>query len=154
MSDSPFRRALRPESLTAVGIVLVAAALLVPAFDLRPISALLPVAMLVALIALSLAMLILDQRKARAGEAPAVMAKSPGRVAGAFALIVLYALAVDFVGFYPATAVSVPLVAWLFGCRSPVTLIVATVVVVAGIWLIFSFAMAQDFPAGRFWTGR
>ena len=60
-------RLSRPETLTALGIIVVAAGFLVPATALRPISALLPVAMLVGLIILSAILLMMDQRKAAAG---------------------------------------------------------------------------------------
>lgn len=103
-------RLTRPETLTALGIVVVAAGFLVPAAALRPISALLPVAMLIGLIVLSVVLLISDQRKAAAGEAAQPMTKSPKRVFGAFALIVAYALATDFIGFYVSTVVAVPLI--------------------------------------------
>ena len=68
-----------------------------------------------------------------------------------YCLIVAYALSTDFVGFYLSTAVSVPLVAWVFGFRHPLGLAVATVIVVGSIWLIFDFGMSQEFPIGRLW---
>ena len=80
------------------------------------------------------------------------MTKSPKRVFGAFALIVAYALATDFIGFYVSTVVAVPLTAFLFGFRNPLGLALATVIVVGAIWLIFDFGMSQDFPAGRLWA--
>ncbi|WP_370285470.1 tripartite tricarboxylate transporter TctB family protein [Pseudooceanicola nanhaiensis] len=144
-------RLLRPESLTGVGIILASAALLVPIMDLRPISALLPAAMLGSLIILSLILVPMDQRKASAGEQPAPVTRSPRRVIGAFALIAGYAIATDLFGFYPSTAVAVPLVAWLFGYRNPLGLLLATVIVVGAIWVIFDFAMSQEFPVGRLW---
>lgn len=151
MSERPANRLLRPETLTAIGIIVVAAAFLVPTFELRPISALLPAAMLVGLIVLSVILLVRDQRQAAIGGETHAMTKAPGRVAGAFLLIVAYALATDFVGFYPSTVVTVPLVAWVFGFRHPAGLLLATALVVGVIWLIFDFAMSQDFPAGRLW---
>ncbi|APX24900.1 MAG: tripartite tricarboxylate transporter TctB family protein [Rhodobacteraceae bacterium] len=145
-------RLSRPETLTALGIIVVAAGFLVPATALRPISALLPVAMLVGLIILSAILLMMDQRKAAAGTPAQPMTKSPARVVGAFALIVAYALATDFIGFYVSTVVAVPLTAFLFGFRNPLGLALATAIVVGTIWLIFDFGMSQDFPAGRLWT--
>ena len=79
------------------------------------------------------------------------MTQAPKRVAGAFLLVVAYALATDFLGFYVSTAVSVPLVAWIFGYRHPLGLAIATLVVVGSVWLIFDFGMSQEFPAGRLW---
>lgn len=145
-------RLLRPETLTALGLIAVSLALLVPTFDMRPISALLPAAMLGALIVLSLLLLVRDQRKAAAGDAPVQVSQHPKRVIGAFALIVAYALACDLIGFYPATLVVVPLVSALFGFRHPLGLLAATVIVTGAIWLIFDLGMSQDFPEGRVWS--
>ncbi|WP_108260271.1 tripartite tricarboxylate transporter TctB family protein [Mangrovicoccus ximenensis] len=145
-------RLLRAETLAAAGIVVVAAGFLVPAAALPPMSALLPATMLIALIVLALALLISDQRKASKGEAAEQVTHSPKRVAGAFLLVVAYAVAVDFVGFYPSTIVSVPLVAWIFGFRNPAGLALATAITVGAIFVIFSLAMSQSFPAGRLWT--
>lgn len=151
MSDHRSNRFLRPETLTAAGLIAVSSVLLVPAAGMRAMSALLPAAMLVGLIILGLLLLFRDQRKATAGEAPQAMTQSPGRVAGAFALTVAYAIATDLVGFYISTAISVPLVAALFGFRNPLGLAVATIIVVGSIWLIFGFAMSQQFPSGQLW---
>ncbi|PZX10990.1 tripartite tricarboxylate transporter TctB family protein [Palleronia aestuarii] len=151
MPESRNSRLTRPETLTAGGIIVVAAGFLVPTYDLRAISALLPAAMLIGLIVLSAFLLLADQRKASAGEDATPMTTSPKRVIGAFLMIVSYALACDFVGFYISTAVTIPLVAWTFGYRSPVGLLIATVIVVGTIWAIFDFGMSQDFPTGRLW---
>ncbi|MDD9721843.1 tripartite tricarboxylate transporter TctB family protein [Sulfitobacter sp. PR48] len=137
--------------MTALGIIVVAVGFLIPTYDLRAISALLPAAMLVGLIVLSVVLLLADQRKASMGDEAQQMTKSPKRVIGAFMLIVAYALATDYIGFYVSTAATIPLVAWVFGYRSPVGLLIATVIVVGTIWAIFDFGMSQDFPTGRFW---
>lgn len=151
MPERRTSRLTRPETLTAIGIAVVAAGFLIPTYDLRAISALLPAAMLIGLIVLSVFLLVSDQRKAGAGEDAAPMTKSPKRVVGAFLMIVCYALVSDFIGFYVSTAVTIPLVAWVFGYRSPVGLLIATVIVVGTIWAIFDFGMSQDFPNGRLW---
>jgi len=151
MTDHPKNRLLRPETLTAIGIVVVAIGFLFPTSELRSISALLPAAMLIGLIVLALALLVMDQRKASRDEAPAAMTKAPKRVAGAFLLVLGYALATDFIGFYVSTAMTIPLVAFAFGYRNPLGLAIATVIVVGTIWTIFDFGMSQDFPTGRLW---
>ena len=151
MSDRRPSRLTRPETLTALGLILLSAGFLIPTFGMRPISALLPATMLVALIVLSVVLLIRDQRKAAADEPAAPMAESPRRVVGAFALIVLYAVSTEVVGFYPATIVTVPLVAWIFGFRNPLGLALATVIVVGSIWLVFDLAMNERFPTGILW---
>ena len=151
MTEHPKNRLFRPETLTAFGIVAVAVGFLIPTYALRPISALLPAAMLIGLIVLAVVLLVMDQRKALIGDAPAAMTKSPKPVAGAFLLILGYALATDFIGFYVSTAVTIPLVAFAFGYRNPLGLLIATLIVVGAIWAIFDFGMSQDFPSGRLW---
>ncbi|NDV00496.1 tripartite tricarboxylate transporter TctB family protein [Pseudoroseicyclus tamaricis] len=156
MSAQPSSRLTRPETITAIGIVIIAGALLIPAAGLRPISALLPVAMLVGLIILSVFLLIADQRKAtleQKGEREPAgpLSDSPKRALGAFALIVLYALAVDVAGFYASTIVMLPLVTYTFGYRSLPRIALATVIVVGAIYLIFSVGMSQNFPTGMLW---
>lgn len=151
MSEGHKNRFLRPETLSAVGILVVAAGFLIPTTDLRSISALLPAAMLIGLIILSLLLLLSDQRKASAGEAPEKVTNSPKRVIGAFCLIVAYAVASDLIGFYISTVIAVPTVAYVFGFRNPLGLAIATAIVVGSIWLIFDFGMSQDFPTGRLW---
>ena len=151
MPESRKPRLTRPETMTALGIIVVAAGFLAPTYDLRAISALLPAAMLIGLILLAGALLIRDQRKASAGVDAPPMTQAPKRVIGAFLLIVCYALATDFIGFYVSTALTIPLVAWIFGYRNPLGLLIATVIVVGTIWAIFDFGMSQDFPTGRFW---
>jgi putative tricarboxylic transport membrane protein len=152
MTDGPTPRYLRPESLTAIATFVVAAGFLIPTAELSPISALLPFAMLGGLMVLSIALLIVDQRKAAAGKPAEKMTQSPLRVLAAFAAIAVFVVAVHFLGFYPCTIVSVPLVAWTFGYRSLPGLALATLIVVGGIYLIFSVAMAQDFPPGILWA--
>ncbi|PRD42460.1 hypothetical protein C5748_16930 [Phyllobacterium phragmitis] len=151
MSETRPSRLTRPETVTAIGILIVAGAFLVPALELKPISALLPVAMLIGLIVLSLALLFKDQRKAALGENARPMMKVPSRVASAFLLIIGYVVATDLIGFYLATTITIPLVAYAFGYRSVPGLLAATAIVVGAIYLIFDFAMAQQFPAGIVW---
>ena len=151
MSNSDTHRLLRAETLTAIGLFLAAAGLLFPTAELKPISALLPASMLIAMMVFAVILLIADQRKAAAGEAAEKVTKSPKRVLWAFFLIVVYALSVDFIGFYVSTAVSVPLVAYLFGYRKPLGLAVATAIMLGMIYLIFGLAMSQEFPTGSLW---
>lgn len=151
MSKSGIHRLMRAETLTAVGLFLAAGGLLFPTAELKPISALLPAAMLISMMVLSVVLVIADQRKAAAGEAARPMMKAPKRVLWAFLLIVAYTVSVDSVGFYISTAVTIPLVAYAFGYRNPLGLALATIIVVGAIYLIFSLAMSQEFPVGQLW---
>lgn len=152
MSTGLLARVSRPESLTAIGIFVLSAGFLSLTAQLDPLSALLPAVMLSALMLLSFLLFLVDQRHASAGQAPVAATKNPKRVMAALALVVLYTISVDLLGFYPSTAVFVPLVAYLFGYRDLRGLMLATVIVLAGIYAIFSFAMAQEFPLGLVWT--
>jgi len=153
MSNSKSPRLFRPETLTALGIIAVAAGFIIPTVALKPISALLPAVMLIGMMALSSLLLIVDQKSASAGEDAKPMTTAPKRVLGAFALIISYAISVDLIGFYISTAVAVPLVAYVFGYRSLPGLALASCIVLGAIYLIFDFAMAQTFPSGQLWKG-
>ena len=146
------RRLMRTETIAALCIIVIAALFLIPTTKLAPLSALLPASMLVGLIVLAAVMLLVDQRSAAAGETAEPITHAPKRVMGAFGLVLLYAVSVDLIGFYVSTAVSLPLVAYIFGYRNPVGLAVATCIVLAAIYLIFSISMAQDFPTGLLWS--
>lgn len=152
MSSSPWRRLWRPTTLSALGTLGLVAALVQPTQKLPAISALLPGAMLATLALLAVFLLVSDQRQAWQGQAAEAINQSPSRVLGAFALILAYALCVDGLGFYPSTAVAVPLIAFAFGYRQLRGLAIATLVVTGGIYLIFSYAMAQEFPLGHWLT--
>ena len=152
MSQSLTSRMLRPDTLVACALIVVAAGFLAMALELKMQVAMMPIAVLVGLIGLGVALLFSDQRKASAEIAPKKMTQSPHRVLGAFGLIVIFFAAVHFAGFYPSIAVFVPLSAWLFGYRDPRGLVIATAIVLAGIYAIFTLAMAQEFPTGIFWS--
>lgn len=151
MSKQDSNRLMRGETLTAIGLIIAAGGFLVPTAALSQVSALLPASMLISILVLSAVMLIADQRKAAAGEAAQPVMKAPKRVFWAFVLTVLYALSVDYVGFYVSTAISIPLIAYAFGYRNPLGLAIATFIVLGAIYLIFGVAMSQEFPVGKLW---
>ncbi len=146
------QRLLRAETLSAATVLVAAIGLLFPATQLRPLSALLPVAMLLLLILLSIVLLVIDQRKAAAGEAANPVTEKPKRVFGALCLVALYVVLVELIGFYISTALAVPTVAYVFGYRNRIGLATASVIVLMAIYLIFDFALSQDFPVGLLWS--
>jgi putative tricarboxylic transport membrane protein len=152
MSISIWQRCMRPTTLTALGTLVLVIVFVPSTLILPSISALLPGVMLAALVVLALLLLIRDQRDAATQTSTDVKHHSTFRVLIAFALIVGYALAVEWLGFYPSTAVGVPLTAFVFGYRQKLGLLIATLVVTGGIYLIFSLAMAQEFPSGLLWS--
>jgi putative tricarboxylic transport membrane protein len=145
-------RLLRSDTVAALVVIATSAGLLVPTAQLRRASAMLPASMLVSLIVLAVILLVVDQYRAAAGEPDRQLTKAPKRAFSVFILVALYFVSVEFLGFYLSTTLSVPIVAYVFGYRDRFGLIIATVIVVAAIYLIFDVAMNQQFPAGRLWA--
>ncbi|PVA07519.1 tripartite tricarboxylate transporter TctB family protein [Thalassorhabdomicrobium marinisediminis] len=129
----------------AVSIIAGSLALLGNAISLPTMSALLPVTMLVCLIILA-ATLIATQYLRRESLPEDLEIGQPWRVLGAFAALMLYVLAVQYIGFYTSTIMMIPIVAWSFGYRSLRGLALATAIFIGGIYLIFSIFMGQRFP--------
>lgn len=152
MNNNNTKPLVRPMILIALCIFIASAAFLVPALELNGNASLLPVAMLIAMMVLSVILVLSDIKKARSHKEPHKPAlQSPGRVFGALLSVFMFVTCVDFFGFYLTTALFVPLAAYLFGCRSIKVLLAADLIVVAGIYLIFGLAMAKDFPIGSIW---
>jgi len=152
MTNHQWRRCLRPATLMACGTLVLVSIFIPTTLGLPPISALLPGAILAALSVLALLLLIQDQREAAQPQQEQTIGTTPHRALQAFALIVGYALSVEWFGFYPSTAVGIPLTAYVFGYREPKGLLLATAIATGGIYLIFSYAMAQEFPSGLLWS--
>ncbi|RNF48828.1 tripartite tricarboxylate transporter TctB family protein [Marinomonas hwangdonensis] len=152
MNNNNTNPLLRPMIVIAFCIFIASAAFLIPALELTGRASLLPVAMLIALMVLSVILVITDIKKARTNKTPYKPAlQSPGRVLGALLSVLVFVTNVDLLGFYLATAIFVPVAAYLFGCRSLKVLVASDVIVVVGIYLIFGMAMVKDFPMGSIW---
>ncbi len=129
------------------GFIIVASALLLfSALDLPTMSALLPVAMLGCLIALGVALIFVQFMRRQSVADKDLKVGDPARALGAFSAIIIYTLAVQYIGFYISTIIMVPTVAWLFDFRNIRGLALATVIFVGGTFLIFSMLMGQRFP--------
>lgn len=138
--------------LIAVCIFIASAAFLVPALKLTGNAALLPVSMLVTLMVLSVCLGLTHLKKSRKdAEKTEPTIQSTRRVFGALLSVFLFVTCVDLLGFYLITSLFVPIAAYLFGCRNFKVLLIADVIVVAGIYLIFGMAMAKEFPIGSVW---
>lgn len=134
--------------LTFAGFIILASAglLFYGALDLPAMSALLPVAMLICLMILGVALIVLQYLRRMTVSEKKLKISNPSRALASFGLIVVYTLAVHYIGFYISTIVMVPSVAWLFGYRNFPRLLLATAIFVGGIYLIFSMLMGQRFP--------
>lgn len=112
----------------------------------------LPVAMLVAMMVLSVLLVLSELKKSRTGQAAAnSKVDSPSRVIGALAAIFLYMVAVNVLGFYVSTPVFLPVCAYFFGCRSIKVLLAADIIIVTLIYLVFDVLMSKGFPTGFIW---
>jgi hypothetical protein len=136
---------LQPDNIAGVVLIAVCVWLLTKVIDMPEMSALLPMAMLGAIIVLSALMILRNIFKAKATAIKPVFTSLPR-----FLLVVssvgLYVLAVANIGFYTSTLIMLPTVAWLFGYRSPKGIALATVIFVGGIALIFLGLMNQSLP--------
>ncbi len=150
MSDSKFPRLLRPENLAAGICILVSLAFLWPAKDFPGMSKMLPLAMLVAMILLSSALIVRNYLTpaSETSDTPVFVAKR--KFFSAVVIIIIYAMAVEFVGFYTSTVIMIPAVSWIFGYRRPAGIALATAIFVGGIALIFLVIMNRSFPAEFF----
>jgi len=141
---------LGADGIAAIVIMLGASALLVEAVKMPTMSAMLPIAMLVFLIALGAITLAKNVIAQRRGEVQARVVRRPKRVIGAFIAIFVYSVSVSLIGFYTSTILMVPTVGWAFGYRNPPRLILATAIFAGSIYLIFNIAMGQQFPVEFF----
>lgn len=150
MPRKPDNVALRPDNIAAVICIAASASLLTLSLKMPKMSALLPTAMLVAMIVLSLALIArglvgASHEKPRAG-----VFVSLHRFFWAISSVLGYVVAVDFIGFYTSSVIMIPAVAWIFGYRNPWRLALATVLFVGGTALIFQVGMNREFPAEFF----
>lgn len=150
MSDKVRGSLLGADGIAAIVIMLGASALLVEAARMPTMSAMLPIAMLVFLIGLAATMLVKNVTAQRRGVVQARLVQRPKRAIGAYFAIVIYSLLVSLIGFYTSTVLMVPLVGWIFGYRNLPRLMLATAIFVGSIFLIFNFAMGQEFPVEFF----
>ena len=152
MTNNNSKSFLRPISIVALCIFIASAAFLPMASELNGNASLLPVAMLVGLMVLSVLLALSDIKDALNGKAASELSiQSPSRALSALLCVIIFIVSVDFVGFYLTTSVFVPVVAYGFGCRSVKILLASDIIVVASIYLIFGMAMSKDFPVGSIW---
>lgn len=152
MNNKKSHPIFHPMTLIALVLFVGSAAFLSPALALSGNAKLLPVAMLVSMMVLSVILFLSHLKKLRqnpSDNTPAV--QSAKRVIGALSAVILFVLCVDFFGFYLSAAIFVPVCAYSFGCHNIKALVISDVIVVAAIYLIFGFAMAKEFPVGTIW---
>lgn len=142
-----------PDFIAGMVIIVGAGWLLTHTTAMPVMTALLPVAMLGALIVLAALMIgrALLSGKASRKVAPRYSVFANG---GAFLTIVLaialYITGVVALGFYTSTAIMLPVVAWCFGYRDIKRLVLADVIFTGGLAVIFVVLMGQQLPAEFF----
>ncbi|MCM2130232.1 tripartite tricarboxylate transporter TctB family protein [Larsenimonas rhizosphaerae] len=144
-------RGIDPDLIAGTVIVLGAGVLLTRTSDMPGMTALLPVTMLSALILLGV--LLIGRcvlRRRRQTVAPIKVFDDAKRFFGIVASIAIYVAAVALLGFYTATAVMIPVVAWCFGYRSLKGVLLADLIFTGGIAIIFVLLMGQELPTEFF----
>ena len=148
MSHNNSKPVFNPVILIAIGLFAGSGALMPIALELSGAARLLPVSMLVAMMVLAVVLAVmtfLDKKEVK----PAL--ESPKRVIFAFIAVVSYSICVSLIGFYPTTAIFIPVAAYLFGCKNLKVLAIADLAVLAVIYSVFGLAMSKDFPTGILW---
>ncbi len=134
----------RPQTLASLAFIFGSIYLLFEASTFKPASALLPVAMLTSLIVLSVILIVMDQREAKAGTAARISLGS-GK---AYLFTIGFVVSVSLLGFYPSLVIGLPLIAYVFGFRDLKFLAGATAVIALIIYGLFDLFMLKDFPTG------
>ncbi|MBV1866637.1 MAG: tripartite tricarboxylate transporter TctB family protein [Marinosulfonomonas sp.] len=150
MRQSGYSRAFQADNLAAGICILVSSVLLVRVWNMPTMSGLLPIAMLVGIIVLSLALIGRNFFASASQSSQTSVFVSPRRFCFAALSVIFYILAVNYIGFYTSTTIMVPAVAWVFGYRQPLGLALATLLFVGGIGIIFQGIMNRDFPTEFF----
>lgn len=118
-------------------------------------AAFLPSIALAAIMFLSAIMIWRGIRRMRAGM-PGGGSKpfisSPARLLTGIVAMGLYIAAIEMVGFYPSTALFVPLTAYVLGARNPVTLATAAVGFVLFAYVVFDLLFERVMPQGLLFT--
>lgn len=63
----------------------------------------------------------------------------------------VYVLLVTPLGFYPASALYVPVLSWSLGLRRPVMLVLSVVITLVVVWLVFQKFLMVPVPMGTLW---
>ncbi len=88
------------------------------------------------------------RRKAGSGGATEEGSKNPRRFWALLVLIVVYALALDPVGFFPASAVFLPATMVAMGARRPLPIVLTTAGILAVVHVVFTKLLEVQLPKG------
>ena len=131
--------------------LVISGALLLQASDLPAGAALLPSVALGAIMVLSAILVLRGLRAAHAASTiddGQLFIESPKRLLIGIAAIGVYIFAIETVGFYPATALFVPVTAFVLGARNLIGVIVAGVSFLLFTYVVFDLLFERVMPAG------
>lgn len=146
---------LTKDAYLAIAIVVFSIAVLLSTLSYPYQSAYFPRFILVLLGGLGCALFVKEIKKRKPqsarkdGDQPPVF-QNPAFIKVSMMIVysVVYLLAIDYVGFFTTTIVSIPIMIWLLGVKKPSTIIISTGVVVFFIYLIFDIFLKVPFPEG------
>lgn len=142
-----------PDFIAGMVIIVGAGWLLTHTPAMPVMTALLPVAMLSALIVLAALMIgraLLSVKASRKVAPRYSVFTNGGAFLGIVLAIALYIVGVVILGFYISTAIMLPVLAWCFGYRDIKRLVLADVIFTGGLAVIFVVLMGQQLPAEFF----
>jgi putative tricarboxylic transport membrane protein len=96
----------------------------------------------------ALEMLLWFRKRGQAEVKKLMIAKDPRRFWGLFILLLLYAVAVSTLGFYPTSALFLPLGMLLLGARKPMIIGLTSAGVLLFIYLVFAKLLEVPLPEG------
>ncbi len=137
---------LHRDSIAAMAILAVVGAGWVYMSDVAPAAAMFPQMILGAVGILAAIMFVQGMRR---GAPEQAFISNARNLALALGLTVTYIIAVQPVGYFPATLVFLPLLAYGIGARGWVVPAV-TLGFTAMVWLVFVFAFGRRLPSGTF----
>ncbi|NVK43421.1 MAG: tripartite tricarboxylate transporter TctB family protein [Oceanospirillaceae bacterium] len=150
MKKTIIRGLLVPETIAGVVIIAACSYLLGRVENMPKASALLPELVLWFGMILASVMIFTEVKKSFKSEESNVFFVDVNRFLIAAVLSCIYVPAVHFIGFYSATALFVPLTAWMFGYRNKRVIASVSVIFIASLFVIFSLIMGKELPSEFF----
>ncbi len=78
------------------------------------------------------------------------LAQNPGRLLAAVAVTAVFFIGAGFIGFYPAVAIFIPVMAWIGGYRNVKAMAITTGIYLVAVYLVFGILFSRNLMPGGF----
>ena len=150
MSPAKFKLVLAPDVIAAFVVIAISVFLLSKTAGLPAESSQFPSAVLRVMILLAVVLGSRDIIRNWAGSTTRDVFKNRGRFLRTATVIVIYAVAVDTIGFYSSTVIMLPVTAFLFGYQHRRNVAITTISLVGALLILFTLLMGREFPTEFF----